>query len=112
MFVRVGPISGCTYVESCESSQSSVTGDMSQLSVLDPENMGLVIHMCIHAIPTVTILYDRFVGVEELAQQWQTMGVEAPHNTSLEDVLKEVMVELSLAICRELFNGCFVSLYQ
>ena len=32
----------------------------------------------------------RYVAVETLAQQWQRMGVEPPHNQSLEDALREV----------------------
>jgi Ca2+-binding EF-hand superfamily protein/chromosome segregation ATPase len=50
--------------------KTAVYGDRPQLTVLDPNNSG-------------------FVGVDTLAQQWQRMGVEPPHNQSLEEALRE-----------------------
>lgn len=32
----------------------------------------------------------RVVKVDDLINQWQQLGVEAPHDTSLEDALNEV----------------------
>lgn len=62
-------------------------------------------HMCnIHTryayiLCAVTNLHNfahRFVGVDTLAQQWQRMGVEPPHNQSLEDALREVYKSICL----------------
>ena len=45
---------------------------------------------------TVALIYDvcmhdcSVVKVNNLISQWQQMGVEAPHDTSLEDALTEV----------------------
>jgi hypothetical protein len=61
--------------------KSALKGDSSQLTVLDPQNSG-------------------FVAVDTLAQQWHRMGVEPPHDQSLEEALRESLpVDASQRVC-------------
>lgn len=56
--------------------------------------------ICVHFMCSdVCAKSHRFVGVDTLAQQWQRMGVEPPHNQSLEDALREVAIYMTSCAC-------------